>query len=159
MSNNQLRIESQDVVDRFFTDKHKLVVGQIAPRIFIVLQDFYLTYSDTIQVDGDFKAAKKNFIIPAGFIYDGSSIPRIFWSILGAAPGRFLEASCVHDYLYRTGCVPKETADIIFRNYLELTQCSENRATIMYYAVMLFGHSSYNKENTLNIKPHSVELI
>ena len=42
------------------------------------------------------------FQVPAGFIFDGASIPRPLWSTLGILPiGYHMPASVVHDYLYR----------------------------------------------------------
>ena len=38
--------------------------------------------------------------VPAGFYWDGASVPRILWSVGGLSPGQYLGASCVHDYCY-----------------------------------------------------------
>lgn len=39
--------------------------------------------------------------IQAGFVYDGASVPRVFWSLVGIHPdGLMRAASLVHDYLY-----------------------------------------------------------
>lgn len=38
-------------------------------------------------------------LVPAGFVTDGASIPRIFWSIMGPF-GSYFDAAIVHDYLY-----------------------------------------------------------
>ena len=41
-----------------------------------------------------------NFTIPKGYCYDGASIPRLFWRIIGAnTDNRFLVAALVHDVL------------------------------------------------------------
>ena len=40
-------------------------------------------------------------VVPAGFEYDGMSIPRLFWSIAGHPfQGRGMRAGAIHDYLY-----------------------------------------------------------
>jgi hypothetical protein len=36
--------------------------------------------------------------VPSGFIFDGASIPRIFWSVF--APHEYLTSSVIHDYGY-----------------------------------------------------------
>jgi hypothetical protein len=39
--------------------------------------------------------------IPAGFIYDGASVPRVLWSLSGLTPdGLIRAASLVHDWIY-----------------------------------------------------------
>ena len=36
-----------------------------------------------------------------GFVYDGASIPRIFWRLIGPpAAGKYAHASLIHDWLY-----------------------------------------------------------
>ena len=41
-----------------------------------------------------------NFIIPKGYCYDGASIPRLFWRVIGAnTDNRFLVAALIHDVL------------------------------------------------------------
>lgn len=41
-----------------------------------------------------------NFIIPKGYCYDGASIPRFFWRVIGAnTDNRFLIAALIHDVL------------------------------------------------------------
>ena len=42
-----------------------------------------------------------DFTIEAGFEWDGMSIPRIAWTLMGSPfLPRFKEASLIHDYLY-----------------------------------------------------------
>lgn len=41
-------------------------------------------------------------IVPAGFISDGASVPRIFWSLFPPV-GRYFAAAVVHDYLLSQG--------------------------------------------------------
>jgi len=40
------------------------------------------------------------FIIPKGFIFDGASIPRIFWNMLSPSGYLFL-AGLLHDFIYK----------------------------------------------------------
>lgn len=35
--------------------------------------------------------------VPSGFVFDGASVPRIFWWFMDPATDAF-EASCIHDY-------------------------------------------------------------
>jgi hypothetical protein len=43
---------------------------------------------------------KTKIIIPVGFVFDGASIPRIFWAILSPV-GLLLTPGLIHDYAYR----------------------------------------------------------
>lgn len=41
-----------------------------------------------------------NFVIPKGYCYDGASIPRLFWRVIGASTdNKFLIAALIHDVL------------------------------------------------------------
>ncbi len=42
--------------------------------------------------------------VPSGVQVDGASIPRVFWSIIGAPfTGKYRDASVIHDYYARPG--------------------------------------------------------
>lgn len=46
------------------------------------------------------KNKKYNFEIPKGYCYDGASVPRFFWRIIGSnTDNKFLIAALVHDVL------------------------------------------------------------
>ncbi len=39
--------------------------------------------------------------VPKGFVYDGASIPRVFWRFIGPPQaGKYAHASLLHDWLY-----------------------------------------------------------
>lgn len=85
-----------------------------------------------------------NFTVPAGFVTDFASIPRL--------PGVFLifgdtahEAAALHDYLYATGKVPRDVADKIFLEAMRDTGVAWWRRILMYLGVRLFGESHYTK--------------
>ncbi|MEE8234214.1 MAG: DUF1353 domain-containing protein [Gammaproteobacteria bacterium] len=48
----------------------------------------------------DFLGHGFRYIIPKGFIFDGASIPRLFWNILSPA-GYLFMAGLVHDFVYK----------------------------------------------------------
>lgn len=49
----------------------------------------------------DYKKDKSyKFTVPKGYCYDGASIPRVFWRVIGAnTDNRFLIAALIHDVL------------------------------------------------------------
>lgn len=78
-------------------------------------------------------------LIPKGFVTDFASIPSLFWSILPRW-GKYGKAAVLHDYMYVTkvGYTRKETDDI-FRQAMLKLGTKPWKATVMYWAVRLFG--------------------
>lgn len=90
------------------------------------------------------------FEVPAGFVFDGASVPRApftFW----AAGGRAFPASIIHDFLYRAPWwTDRPLADKIF---YEITRCSQPEygiepeplliAWAMYDALVIFGEVAW----------------
>ena len=85
------------------------------------------------------------FVIPAGFITDGASIPRSLWRICGhpMSTKRF-PIALVHDWLY-SGNVPctREFADSVYRDGLVLLGFPKWKANLEYYMLRLFGGSRW----------------
>lgn len=77
-------------------------------------------------------------VVPAGFITDFASIPRIFWSRL-PHDGPWAPASVIHDYLYTTRTCSRFLADAIFREGMYALGVPALRRLVIYYAVRLFG--------------------
>ena len=84
----------------------------------------------------------KGIMVPKGFITDGASIPVGFRWLFPHGGPKF-PAAVVHDYCYRTGCIPKEKADNIFKEVMLENEVPEWKAEIMYLAVKYVGGYSY----------------
>lgn len=82
--------------------------------------------------------------IPAGFETDFASVPRFFWRVVPPW-GRYSPAAVVHDYLYRTGQVPRDLADRIFLNLMKRLGVPAWKRRVMYWAVRVFGGRSWRK--------------
>lgn len=50
--------------------------------------------------------------VPAGFVTDLASVPRIFWTLL-PPDGKYAKAAIIHDYLYDNALRTKKEADRI----------------------------------------------
>jgi len=75
--------------------------------------------------------------VPAGFVSDFASVPRIFWRV--APPwGPYSEAAVVHDWLYRTG-YPRAEADATFRRLMARAGVRFPLRWAMWVAVRAFG--------------------
>ncbi|EHR8187321.1 DUF1353 domain-containing protein [Salmonella enterica] len=82
--------------------------------------------------------------VPAGFITDLATIPRIFWTLL-PPDGKYAKAAIIHDYLYDNALRTKKEADLIFLDGMTVLGVPRWKRMIMYYAVRLFGQGMYGK--------------
>lgn len=82
--------------------------------------------------------------VPAGFITDLATVPRIFWIML-PPDGKYAKASIIHDYLYDNALRTKKEADRIFLDGMTVLGVPRWKRMIMYYAVRLFGQGMYGK--------------
>ena len=83
--------------------------------------------------------------VDAGFVFDGASIPRICWTSVGhPLEHRFIYAALLHDALYSSQLLPRETADQYFQTYLkEFAGVGFFTAWKMYTGVRLFGGGAW----------------
>ncbi len=91
--------------------------------------------------------------IKKGFIYDGASIPSVFWSLIGSPfTGEYTRPALIHDALYCTHYYTKDETDTMF--YMQMLACkvSEDKAMAIYYAVKFFGGGVFNNHNQESIK-------
>jgi endonuclease G len=78
--------------------------------------------------------------VPAGFRYNGASVPRPFWSIVGhPLGGRVLRASGLHDWHCRMHDDDSGGAHRRFYEGLRADGVARWRADLMYAAVRNFG--------------------
>lgn len=80
--------------------------------------------------------------VPKGFVCDGASIPRIFWSITGhPLSGGPLRAAICHDHLCNQATTQAERrfADTIFDWVMEQSGVPNWRRRVMFLAVRFYG--------------------
>ncbi|MEY2689723.1 MAG: hypothetical protein RL375_3922 [Pseudomonadota bacterium] len=82
--------------------------------------------------------------VPAGFETDFASIPRLFWTLVGHPAGRYAQAAVLHDYLYRTGAVPRREADRTFREAMDVLGVPAWQRWVMWAGVRVGGWAAYN---------------
>jgi hypothetical protein len=75
------------------------------------------------------------FTVPTGFITDLASVPRVPIAYLLA--GTSNEASVVHDFLYSTHPVPRNTADAVLREASAVTGVPAWRRWLMWVGVRI----------------------
>lgn len=80
-----------------------------------------------------------NFTIPKGYCYDGATINRLFWRLIGSkTDNTFLIGALIHDWMCeQKDCVNNDRnfSSRVFRALLTTGGVSEFKAQIMYLAV------------------------
>ncbi len=97
-----------------------------------------------------------NHIITAitGFNFDGASIPKPFWSIIGSPyTGKYQVAALIHDLLYATEYFDRKTCDDIFLFLMKEYGVGYLKRYAMYWAVRAGGRFVWNKH-----KPEDVNI-
>ena len=83
--------------------------------------------------------------INKGFDFDGASIPKPLWSIIGSPfTGNYVRAALFHDGLYACCTLDRKLSDEIFLDLMKEDGVGYFKRYSMYLAVRLFGSSSYN---------------
>ena len=88
--------------------------------------------------------------VPAGYIFDGASIPVAAQMLINNADYGVLEASCLHDYLYENAgfinddcTMTRKQVDMIFESELTYYDIDSFTAYLAYLAVRSFGRSHW----------------
>lgn len=87
--------------------------------------------------------AGRTITVPVGFQTDFASVLRlpVMYTLFG---DKAHAAATVHDYLYRTGELPRATADAVFKEAIGAsTNASAFSRWMMWAAVRLFGGSHF----------------
>ncbi|HHX9832721.1 TPA: DUF1353 domain-containing protein [Salmonella enterica subsp. enterica] len=83
--------------------------------------------------------------VPAGFITDLASVPRIFWTFM-PPDGKYAKAAIIHDYLYDNALRTKKEADRIFLDGMTVLGVPKWKRIVLYLAVSIFGRGHYSKD-------------
>ena len=132
--------------------------GALGKDYWIVKKEF------KVEIDGD---PNKFVIIPKGFLTDGASVPRLFWSLLPPW-GSYGQAVVLHDYLVESLSyddngskitIERKHADRIFNNAMQELGVNDLTRKAMYNAVRGYSKlvpflktTSYRKKWNLEIE-------
>jgi hypothetical protein len=117
-----------------------LHLGRFRDRIYYL--DKEVKWSPSPDQDGP------AVVVPAGFVTDLASIPRVFWSLL-PTDGAYTFPAIVHDYLYWTQTHSRETADKVFHFGMADMKVSSSVALAIYTAVRVGGESAWTNNTAL----------
>ena len=93
----------------------------------------------------------ERIIVPAGFITDFASVPRVFWPIIDPI-GEHGKAAVIHDYCYATACYKRLRSDSIFLEGMEVLEVEKWKRQAMYNAVVMFGWWAWYKHRQREAK-------
>ena len=116
-----------------YTDSHfkTRLVLEVVDKGWQLVQPF-IYYSETL---------KRDIEVPAGYVTDLASVPRLFRFIVPVANAKNRRAAVVHDYLCTNpdGIVRNQKqADQIFREALGVVGVGRVRSAALYYPVRTF---------------------
>lgn len=94
-----------------------------------------------LQQDFSFVDKKgKTWTAPKGLVFDGASIPKFFWRVIGSPfVGNFRRGAVIHDSYYSNLEEPKKDVDNMFYEAMLVDGVSKWRAKAMYQAVKWFA--------------------
>ena len=116
-----------------------------------------------IAKDFEYELNGENFVIPAGFKFDGASIPKFLHTFLSPV-GVLLMGGLVHDYAYKyetllkknkkdtMGVITQKTADTIFRDINIQINGFYLMNRLAYYSLRLGGFMAWNKHRKVGAK-------
>lgn len=110
--------------------------SSVSPRVKLVGDD-----SIELEEEFSFRDEKnRTWLVPKGYVSDGASIPRPFWSIIGAPlSGAYRYAAIVHDYFCDRRVHNWEEVHLVFYKGMRAQKVDPRKAWVMYKAVYFFG--------------------
>ncbi len=75
-------------------------------------------------------------VVPAGFITDGASVPRMFWPLFSPT-GPAFGAAIIHDWGYRYSIAKRAEVDELFLEHMTAAGLPWWRRRIIYHAVRI----------------------
>ena len=82
---------------------------------------------------------RAHITVPKGFKFDWASVPRFLWSIYPPMSAKNANASCIHDYLFKTKQYSLWKTDLIFLEALEVAWMGFIRRYVMFYWLKLWS--------------------
>lgn len=107
---------------------------------------FYTTNEIKWTADPPNPKKHKSVTVPAGFVTDLASIPRVFWSIL-RPDGSYMQAAVVHDYLYWVQDRTRDASDDILDLGMEELSVPGWKRFAITASVKQFGQGSWDENS------------
>ena len=78
------------------------------------------------------------YLIPKGFVSDGSTVPRPFWWLFPPVSSYF-DATVLHDYLLKTNKFPRFVCDKLFLAQMEVDKVSKPVRLFKFCMAVAYG--------------------
>lgn len=98
---------------------------------------------DVVYHVGGLKSVDK-IIVPKGFVWDGGSVPRIFWNLVDPW-GSASKAYLLHDWLYSTQERSRLVSDAILMEAMEVVGVALWKRKLIYRGVRLGGWHAWGQ--------------
>lgn len=137
-----------------FANDDKVVVEYIDGHSWRLVENFTWFESDLGGADGTM------IDVPAGFVTDFASIPRVLWNVL--PPSFYAKPAILHDYLYFVGkagdlVVTRAQADKVFRDALQETGVNARKRWMMWLGVRVGGWRAWGIYRNADSVPTSTK--
>jgi hypothetical protein len=111
-----------------------------------------------LQNDFSYENDSVKITVKSGFLTDGASIPKAFWSIVGnPLESDLLKPAIIHDGLYTLMKLSRLESDNLLKEMLLFNGASKAKVFLVYYAVRLFGNSHWKKDTSDKMKFVEIE--
>ena len=108
------------------------------------IDDTHWRLLDTFTYDSEVAGAR--ITVPAGFVTDFASVPRLPFVFLLTGDTAHM-AAVIHDFLYTTKLFPRETADAVFYEAMRSTGVPRWRAWTMWLGVRVGGQAAWDRKD------------
>ena len=139
---------SDDKINIFFNNIPKIGIRYILPSMQedekqSIKKYPFINKTELLVLIEDIKKEKiYSFIIPKGYCFDGASVPRFFWRIVGSnTDNKFLVAAMVHDYMCENhSCIDydREFSTKVFNSLLIVGGVGKFKRFMMKNSVDIF---------------------
>ena len=82
--------------------------------------------------------------IPAGFVTDFASVPRILWPLISPW-GNHGICAILHDYLYRYGVFDRVVCDALFLEAMRVSGVGAFKRRVIYASVRVWGRYAWRR--------------
>lgn len=84
----------------------------------------------------------EKIVVPAGFVTDLATIPRLFWSLF-PPHDVYAKAAILHDYMYDHAIGSKKEADKVLYESMRVLGVPKWKCKLFYWAVKFTGKGNY----------------
>lgn len=95
------------------------------------------------------RSSTDKIVVPAGFVWDGGSVPRIFWNLVDPW-GKASKPYLLHDWLYNTQERSRLVSDAILMEAMEVVGVSFVKRNLIHIGVRLGGWAAWGQHKKAN---------